>query len=50
MFNALGDQHLHQMHVPAKITGDQIKYLEERILVYYDLRQLAVKGTEQVNR
>ena len=38
------------MYVPAKITGDWIKHLEERInQVYYDLRQLAVEGTEQVN-
>ena len=56
------DERLHRMHVQAKITGHQIKRLEERInnvvsengvqlddYLYDDLRQLAVDGTEQMN-
>ena len=56
------DEHLHRMHVQAKIAVQQIKRLEEKINdvvcengvqleddLYDDLRQLAIDGTEQVS-
>jgi len=56
------NEHLHCLHMQAKITSHQIKRLEERINhvvdengvqlendLYDDLRQLAIDGTEQVN-
>ena len=57
------DERLHRMHVQAKIASHQIKRLEESINrvvnengvqlevdLHDDLRQLALDGTEQVNR
>ena len=56
------DEHLHRMHMQFKITGHQIKRLQEKINyvvsengvrlegdLFDDLRQLAIDGTEQVN-
>ena len=56
------DERLHRMHMQVKITGHQIKRLQEKINyvvsengvqlegdLFDDLRQLAIDGTEQVN-